>query len=68
MNSFTPMPQPILEAPQLHLNPQFIGHPPQPIFQNNDFAMDYVPTPAVRLSPRSAEYVDTYFCSFYEMY
>lgn len=52
--------QPLLApdfSPIPHVNPQFMMQQvvPPPIIVNTDFQMDYVPTPAVRLSPRSAE-------------
>lgn len=52
---------PVVVPPIPHVNPQFLAQqqppPPQPMFQPiNDFPpTDYVPTPTVRLSPRSAE-------------
>ncbi|XP_070493010.1 serine/arginine-rich splicing factor 4-like isoform X2 [Chironomus tepperi] len=54
-------PQPIIPefVPMPHVNPQFLSQPPQPqIFPPvNEFPLEYVPTPAVRLSPRSAEFI-----------
>ncbi|KAL7027782.1 hypothetical protein ACKWTF_005579 [Chironomus riparius] len=56
-------PQPIIPdfVPIPHVNPQFLNQqPPQPqIFPPviNEFPLDYVPTPVVRLSPRSAEFI-----------
>jgi hypothetical protein len=48
-NDFVPM------QIQPHLNPTFIASQPTPVPAYVDFNMDYTPTPAVRLSPRSAE-------------
>jgi hypothetical protein len=57
------LPQPVIPdfVPIPHLNPQFLAQQP-PIQQQiypqpvNEFPInEYVPTPAVRLSPRSAE-------------
>ena len=54
-------PQPVIPdfVPIPHVNPQFLSQQPpiQPqIFQPvNEFPMEYIPTPTVRLSPRSAE-------------
>lgn len=57
---FHPRTQPIIHqdfAPLPHVNPQFMAQPQ--IFPPNDYqptiGMDYIPTPAVRLSPRSLE-------------
>lgn len=64
MRAFAPhhhrpiIPPPIQQdfVPHPHVNPQFIAHQPPAMFVNNDFPpIEYVPTPAVRLSPRSAE-------------
>lgn len=56
---FHPRTQPIIHqefAPLPHVNPQFMT---QPQMFPNDYppplGMDYIPTPAVRLSPRSLE-------------
>lgn len=40
-----------------HVNPQFMAQQPMPLYPNEypPPIMDYVPTPAIRLSPRSLE-------------
>jgi hypothetical protein len=49
-----PVPVPLLNNSIPHISPQFNPHP-HPPYMSNEFHMDYVPTPTIRLSPRTAE-------------
>jgi hypothetical protein len=51
-------PRPIIHqefAPLPHVNPQFMAQPQMFPNEYPPMGMDYIPTPAVRLSPRSLE-------------